>query len=180
MRLFLSFLLIGVLLMISQGALARWLPPPFCPDFGLLLVICLGLRWPTLASGFVLVGLLGFSADLLSGSLMGEQALLRILVFALAFVAGRQFNIRETLPLMGFAASISFLYGVALYLLTLFFIGSSAGEGSGWLLDDFWHSVINSVFVPAVSSFCAWVFLWVVGDESNERGLGMRLGGGAL
>lgn len=180
MRLFLSFLLIGVLLMISQGALARWLPPPFCPDFGLLLVICLGLRWPTLSSGLLLVGFLGFSADLLSGSLMGQQALLRVFVFAIAFIAGRQFNIRETLPLMGFAGSVSFLYGVALYLLTLFFIGSAAGEGSGWLFDDFWHSMANAAFAPVISWLCARVFLWVVGDEANERALQIRVGGGAL
>ena len=180
MRLFLSFLLIGVLLMISQGALARWVTPPFCPDFGLLLVICLGLRWPTFSSGLVLVGLLGFSADLLSGSLMGQQALLRVFVFAIAFIAGRQFNIRESLPLVGFAASVSFLYGLALYLLSLFFIGSTVGEGSGWLFDDFWHSVVNAVFAPAISFLCARVFLWVVGDEANERALHVRLGGGSL
>lgn len=180
MRLFLSFLLMGVLLMISQGALARWLPPPFCPDFGLLVVICLGLRWPNLLSGLILVGLLGFSADLLSGSLMGQQAFLRILVFMLAYIVGRQFNIKGSLPLMGFVAGVSFLYGVALYLLTLFFIGSGVGSGAGWLVDDVWHSLVNAAVAPTIDLLCTRIFLWVLGDEVNERSLGIRLGGGAL
>ena len=180
MRLFLSFLLIGVLLMISQGALARWFPPPFCPDFGLLLVMCLGLRWPNFSTGVLLAGLLGFSADLLSGSLMGQQALLRILVFTASFIAGRQFNIRGPLPLMAFVVTMSFLYGVALYLLSLFFIGAAVGSGAGWLADNVWHSFANAIFAPLVFSLCSRIFVWVIGDEANEHPLKIQMGRGSM
>ena len=180
MRLFFSFLLIGVLLMISQGALARWLPPPFCPDFGLLLVICLGLRWPTFSTGVLLSAVLGFSADLLSGSLMGQQALLQILVFTASFVAGRQFNLRGSVPLMGFVVVMSFLYGVTLYLLSFFFMGAAVGSGEGWLVDNVWHSMTNAIFSPLVLLLCARIFVWVIGEEANERPLRIQTGRGSV
>ena len=169
MRLFFSFLLAGVLLMVLQGALALWLPPPFCPDLGLLVVICLGLRWSTLATGLLLVGCLGFAADLLSGSLMGQHALLRVLTFTGAFVIGRQFNLKGPLPLMLFTAIVSVLYGVGIYLLSRFFVGTMAGQGAGWLIDALWHACSNALVVPVVLALCSKIFVWVVGEDATDR-----------
>lgn len=171
MRLFSSFLLTGVLLMVLQGALALWLPPPFCPDLGLLVVICLALRWPMLASGLLLVGLLGFAADLLSGSLMGQHALLRVLTFTGAFVVGRQFNLKGSLPLMSFTLGVSLLYGVGLYLLSSFFVGNAADQGVGWLIQSFWHACINALVVPIVFALCSKIFVWAMGDDAADRTL---------
>lgn len=171
MRLFFSFLLAGVLLMVLQGALALWLPPPLCPDLGLLVVICLGLRWPTLVTGLLLVGLLGFAADLLSGSLMGQHALLRVLTFTGAFVVGRQFNLQGSLPLMFFTGIVSMLYGVGVYLLSSFFMGAVAGQGAGWLIDSFWHACSNALVVPIIFALCSRIFVWVMGEDVTERAL---------
>ena len=164
--------------MVLQGALALWLPPPFCPDLGLLVVICLGFRWPTLTTGLLLVGLLGFAADLLSGSLMGQQALLRIVTFMGVYVAGRQFNLKGSLPLMVFTGGVSLLYGVAVQALSFFFMGAVAGQGAGWLVDNLWHAGVNALAVPVVSGLCARIFVWVIGEDATERALQMESGRG--
>lgn len=178
MRLFLSFLLIGALLMVMQGALAMWLPPPFCPDLGLLVVICLGLGWPTLTTGLLLVGLLGFGADLLSNSLMGQQALLRIFAFLGAYVASRQFNLQGALPLMVFTAGLSFVYGVALQGLSFFFIGAVSVQGMGWWADNVWHAGVNALVVPLIFALCKRVFVWVIGEDAIDHALKLESGRG--
>lgn len=164
--------------MVMQGALALWLPPPFCPDLGLLVVICLGLSWPTLTTGLLLVGLLGFGADLLSNSLMGQQALLRIITFIGAYVASRQFNLKGSVPLMVFTGGVSLLYGLAVQGLSFFFMGAVAGQGAGWLVDSVWHACINALVVPVVSGLCGRIFVWVIGEDGLERALRMESGRG--
>ncbi|HKK50298.1 MAG TPA: hypothetical protein VKA74_01865, partial [Myxococcota bacterium] len=71
MKSFLAILALGLLALIGQGALARLLPPPWCPDIAWLVVVALGLRWPHFLSGLLLAVLLGYAMDLVSGSLMG-------------------------------------------------------------------------------------------------------------
>ena len=83
-------------------------------------MICIGLRWQGLAPGLALAYLLGSSADVLSGSLMGLHALLSMLTFLSAVFAGRQLNLKGLFPLMAFAASVSLFYGLALYAVSIF------------------------------------------------------------
>ena len=180
MRLFFSFLMLGLLLMIFQSALAQWVSPPWCPDLGLLLVVALALRWPVLTTGLFLVAMLGFAADILSGSLLGQQALLRILAFTGAFVAGQKFNLKGTWPLVIFVFSVTFIYGVTIYLSSLFFGAAVAGQVWGWLIDNFWHACINALFAPAVLSLCSRVFSWVNGQLGTERSLHMQADGGSM
>ena len=51
----LAVLALGLGALMIQGALARALPPPWCPDLAWLVVIGVGLRWPGFVSGFVLL-----------------------------------------------------------------------------------------------------------------------------
>jgi len=69
-------LLIGIAAPVFQGVLNTFVPARFAPDLGFLVVIALGLHWRSTAGGLVLAATLGFAADLLSGSLLGQQALL--------------------------------------------------------------------------------------------------------
>ena len=48
--------MIGLLL---QGALATFVPAFLCPDFALVMVLSIGMRWDGFASGAILAGLLG-------------------------------------------------------------------------------------------------------------------------
>ena len=81
-----TLLLISAFAVMVQGAAAGWMEQRVIPDLGLLIVVALGTRWRSLASGIVLAALIGYLADLLSGSLLGQHALLRMLAFAAARV----------------------------------------------------------------------------------------------
>jgi rod shape-determining protein MreD len=146
-------LTVGMAALIAQGALATVVPPPFCPDLALLAVLVIALRWHGLVLGFLLAALLGFAADLLSGSLMGQHALLRLLAYVGAYFAGGQLNLKGSVPVAIFGASVSLLYGLALVGLTGFFVGDSdvSWRGFGDLLI---HSAVNGVFAP-------WIFALV-------------------
>jgi len=140
---------VGVLALVLQGALATVVPPPWCPDLGLIVVLSIGLRWRSLGSGLVLAALLGFAADLLSGSLVGQHALLRVVAFSSAWLAGRQLNLKGSLPLVVFVMSVSFVYGLAVYAVSTFFVGAVAPT-FGWLVDTFQHALVNGLVAGQV------------------------------
>ena len=71
-----AVLLIGSAALMLQGAVNAFVPVHLTPDLRFLLVVAVGLHWRSAAAGAVVAALLGFVADLLSGSLLGEQALL--------------------------------------------------------------------------------------------------------
>jgi cell shape-determining protein MreD len=115
----------GLLALIVQGALARTLPPPWCPDFAWLVVIGIGLRWPSFLSGLLLATMLGYSMDLLSGSLMGQHALLRIITFLAAALAARQLDLSGGLPGGIFVFVMTMFYGAATVMMLSFFVGAA-------------------------------------------------------
>jgi rod shape-determining protein MreD len=160
----------GVLALVVQGALATIVSPPWCPDLGLLVVLSIGLRWRDLGSGLVLAAALGFAADLLSGSLVGQHALLRVIAFSSAYLAGRQLNLKGSLPLVVFAVSVSFVYGVAVYLVSTFFVGAGA-PSFGWLADGLQHAVVNGVFAVWVFRAVTAVATWSGDPDAPSRTL---------
>jgi rod shape-determining protein MreD len=163
----LALLGFGLVLLWLQGAVATFLPPRACPDLGLLAVLAIGLRWERLASGFALAGLLGFAADVLSGSLLGQHALLRLFVFAGARMASRQLNLRGALPLAVFAFGLSLAYALAAFALTDFFVpGSSASWGE--LATAAPHALLDALFAPLVSAGVERVSL-LAGDDTADR-----------
>jgi rod shape-determining protein MreD len=110
----LAVLACGLAALMVQGALARALPPPWCPDLAWLVVLGIGLRWPGFVSGFVLAAVLGFAMDALSGSLLGQHALLRLVSYLAAAVAARQLDLSGGIPvaLLTFALSLAYGFGV--------------------------------------------------------------------
>jgi rod shape-determining protein MreD len=163
-------LLAGLLALVIQGALATIVSPPWCPDLALLVVLCIGLRWRGLAAGLWLAALLGFAADLLSGSLMGQHALLRVLAFVSAFFASRQLNLKGSLPLVIFSAAVTVGYGIALVAVSTFFVGR-APVSLGGLTDLLVHGSVNGLAVPFVYSFVTRVSIWAGEDDTNSRTL---------
>jgi cell shape-determining protein MreD len=165
----LALVAVGILALGIQGGLATLLPRGYCPDLGLLAVLAIGLQWRGMASGMGIAAVLGYSADLLSGSLLGAHALLRILLFSCAYLARRQLNLRGAAPLAVFAAGMTIFYFLGLLGLTSFF---SAGEGFRWseigaLLTQ---AVANALTAPLV----AWGIdrLWdKLGDDAFRGGL---------
>ncbi len=104
---------LGLAMLIVQVSLGRTLPPPWCPDFAWLVVVGVGLRWPSFVSGLLLAASLGYSMDLLSGSLMGQHALLRILTFLAAALGARQLDLSGGLSVAVFVFAMTIVYGLA-------------------------------------------------------------------
>ena len=123
MKLFAGILGLGTLAAILQGVLGTFLPPRFIPDLGLLLVVALGLSWRGFAGGVALAALLGYLTDLLSGSLLGQHVLLRMLVFVAAWMGSRHLSLLGSLPRVLFVAGLTFANALLMALLTLAFAG---------------------------------------------------------
>jgi hypothetical protein len=82
----LALLALGLLALVLQAAAASVLPPAWVPDLCLLVVMGIGIALRSLPVGIVLAAALGYATDLLSGSLLGEHALLRMAGYGAARV----------------------------------------------------------------------------------------------
>lgn len=160
---------LGLLALIVQAALARALPPPWCPDLGFLVVVGIGSCWRGLTSGLVLVAVLGWVADLYSGSLFGQTALLRLVAFCGALLASRQLNLKGPGPLMLFTAGLTVICGLISQLLSAAFVGA-AGLGFDGLFSLALHALVNALLAPAVVAIVQRVWLWS-SDEAGGRAL---------
>lgn len=119
-----AVLALGLFALIVQGALARAIPPPWCPDLSWLVVLGIGLRWPNFLAGVLLAVTLGYSMDLVSGSLMGQHALLRLVTFLAAALAARQLDLSGGLPIAIIVFGLTIFYGLATVTMLSFFLGS--------------------------------------------------------
>ena len=170
MRRALALVALGLLAVFVQGALATHLRPPWSPDLGLLVVVAFGLHWRGFAGGLCASAALGYVSDVLSGSLFGQHALLRLLAFAGARLASRQLNLRGPLPLAIFAAALTAVYALALLALTSFFTGA-ADWGLGGVVDTLRHALINALGAPVVAAAVERVATWTGEDEAARRPL---------
>ena len=166
----LALLALGLMTLIAQGAITLLISPPYCPDFALLFVIAVGLRWEGLGGGLCIAAFLGYAADLLSGSLFGQHALLRIFTFIAARVSSRQLNLRGSFPLAVFTAGASLAYSLATLVLGSFF-AESVGLSWGWLADSLRHAPINALFAPPVALAVEKSLAWFGEDDAFRRPL---------
>jgi cell shape-determining protein MreD len=139
-----AVLALGFVALIVQGALARMIPPPWCPDLAWLVVIGVGLRWPGFLSGMFLVVPLGYAMDLLSGSLMGQHAFMRLVSYCVAAVASRQLDLSGGLPVAIFVFGMTILYGLGIVATLSFFVGSDA-TGLSVVTSAIGHGIANVV-----------------------------------
>ena len=119
----LAVVALGLLALIVQGALARAVPPPWCPDLAWLVVVGIGLRWPGFVSGFVLSIVLGFAMDAVSGSLDGQHALLRGISYLAAAIAARQLDLSGGIPIALLTFALSVAYGLGVVATRSVFLG---------------------------------------------------------
>jgi len=165
----LGLLVVGTLAAMLQGAVAGFIPARFCPDLGFLIAVAIGLCWRSTAGGLVVAASLGFVADLLSGSLLGQHALLRVLAFGAARLPSRNLNLRGPLPQALFVAGLTAANAVAVGALTAFF-SPGAGFGIAALGDLPAHACVNAVFAPFVTR-ATEALLGRLGDEEAGRRL---------
>ncbi len=170
-----ALLLLGLLALIVQGVVAPVMPTHLVPDLGLLVVLSIGLCWRPAVGGLLIAGALGYATDVLSGSLLGEHALLRVAVFGLARLANRQINLNGALPLIIFAAGVSIANGMALAGLTVLF-GDQAQHGSFWLSGLGRHAIANAVCAPLIFALVERSVAFLSGEDSARNVVRLALG----
>jgi len=168
-----ALLAIGALAPMIQGAIGAFIPLQYCPDLGLLLVVGLGLCWRSTAGGVVLSATLGFVADLLSGSLLGQHMLLRIFAFGAARACSRQLNLRGVIPRATFVAALSAASGLGTGALTAFF-GVGPGVDAQLLRELLPHALINGAFAPLGVWLVERISNWLSEAEAGQQLLQLR------
>ncbi len=156
---------LGLLVPIFQGAVAPFLPRGVCPDLGLLLVIALGVGLRSAAGGVALAAWIGFVSDLLSGSLFGQHALLRILAFGAARLTGGHMNLQGAFTRMALAAGLTVASAFGMVGLSAFFAGSAPVPPGGELL---WHTGVNALIAPFVLGLVGRLITKLDGDDGRR------------
>jgi rod shape-determining protein MreD len=154
--------------LVLQGALATELPARFLPDLAFLLVVALGLVWRSTVGGVCVSAAIGFATDLLSGSLLGQHALLRLAAHGAARVGSRQLNLRGALPQAVFAAFLTAASAVALALLTSFFSPGTA-VGIAALRELLPQVAVNALCAPFVVAFATRAVAWLGDEDAGQR-----------
>ena len=177
MTAFLAVLFLGLALTIVQGAIPFVIPPPWCPDLGMLVVIAVGLYWRHWYSGLLLAVTLGFFADVLSGSLLGTHALVSLAIFVVAWLSSRQLNLRSPVALSIFAVLASLFDVFATLALTSFFVSVSLSVVGLWA-EGWIHAAVNALLAVPVASLVAAVISRVDGETGSRQGLLLEREGG--
>lgn len=157
---------LGMLAPMIQGVAGSFVPSRFCPDLSMLWVVGLGLYWRSTGGGAVISTVLGFIVDLLSGSLFGQHALLRLAAFGAARVSSRQLNLRGTLPLMTFVAVFSVANAIGSSLLTIFFASGHAVDMT-IVMHLIPHTIVNAIFAVPVIRLVGGISSWL--DDSARQ-----------
>ena len=180
MKTFFALLGVGLLALILQGAIARTISPPWCPDLAWLVVVAAGLRWPSVLAGVCLAVILGYSMDLVSGSLMGQHALMRLLTFLAAAVVSRQLDLSGSVAVSILVFGMTMFYGIAMVGVLTFFVGAE-GIGLPVLADAFCHALANVVAMGPVLSLVERLLIRLSDEEIGRRApLTMGLHRGSL
>jgi len=159
----------GIAAIVAQGVVNIFVPARFTPDLSLLVVVGVGLHWATASGGVAIATLLGFAADLLSGSLLGEHALLRLLEFGAARFASRHLNLRGPLPQAVFVVVLTVANAFGVGLLNSFFT-SRGGIDAVMLRYVVPHAFANALFAPLLSRAVERLINFF-GDEEGGRRL---------
>jgi rod shape-determining protein MreD len=153
-----------------QGALVPFLPPAVRPDLALLVVFALTLSWRNTATGLVLAAICGYVVDLFSGGLLGQHALMSVLVFAASRVLSVRVSMIGAIPQMIFAGALTAAHAFGMAALTTFFT-PGAGFGLLRLGTLVPHIAANAILAPLVASLVSVVVSWVGGEQDGRRPL---------
>jgi rod shape-determining protein MreD len=157
---------VGIAALVVQGALAALLPPALVPDLGLLVTVIAAVEAPAILA-LALAALLGYGTDYLSGTLLGEAALLRVLTFATTRFVSAQFHLERPLPLAGLCVAVAFVEPLGTAALSSLFAGASP---FGWeaLPTIACRAAIAGALAPVVQPIVSGALLGL-GDGDPRR-----------
>ncbi|MEN8184482.1 MAG: rod shape-determining protein MreD [Myxococcota bacterium] len=162
-----SLLVLGAAALLLQGSLALYVPRAFVPDFAFLVVVTVGLHLPGV-QGLLVAAALGYTADLLSGALPGEHALLWAGVWALTGFVNRRLDLRRVPPLLVAVLAFTGVETLGFALLN----GGLAGRPTvdvHLLSTAAWQMLVNTLAAPLVWGLTSAVLALVSPDEVGRR-----------
>lgn len=164
----LGLLAAGWAALLVQSVAARAVPAGLCPELGLLFVVGLGLcvRAP---GGLLLAGAVGYAADLLSGSLFGQQALLFVIAFGVTRAATRHLNFRGVATQAIFVAILSTAHAFGLAGLAWLF-GLQPVVDAELVRAVLQHAFVNAAFAPWIGAGVGRLAA-ALSEEEARRGL---------
>jgi len=151
MRAVLGLAAAGLFALVLRGALAGVLPPRLQPDLVLIVVVALGLELPG-AVGLLVAAGLGCLADVLTGALLGQHALLFMMASAVTRLAGAQLDLRRAMTGAFLVAGLSLSLGVGSAALSGLFAGGVVWPAAGRLLAQAGvDGLVAPLLLPALS-----------------------------
>jgi len=165
MRPTLALLALGLLAALVQGGLAHLVPARAVPDLSLLLTLAAALALGT-GSGLIVAAGVGLGADMVSGTLLGQLACLRLLELVATRAIAGQLDLRRGLPLVVFAFAMVWIDGMGQAALSWLFLGEFPVQ-PGELLTLGVRAAVTAPFAPIVGGVVRRVVEWL--DESEAR-----------
>ena len=158
---------VGVASLVVQGALAALLPPALVPDLSLLVTVIAAVEAPPLLALALAAGL-GYGTDYLSGTLLGEAALLRILAFATTRFVSAQFHLERPLPLAGLCLAVALIEPLGTAALSSLFAGASP---FGWeaLPTLACRALIAALLAPFMQGIVSAALLGLTETDTRRR-----------
>ena len=161
----------GLLGLMAQSVAALVVPARFLPDVGMLLVVAVALsvRSPVIGVFFSVV--LGYTTDLLSGTLLGQNVLLCLGAYGAARLLSARLNLHGSLPLALFVLTLSVIHAGALWALASFFQPGIVVVPD-LLRDLLPHALVNALLAPGVTALVAAIVRRL---EDDDTGRSLRL-----
>lgn len=159
----LTLLVLACALLVFQGAVSAVIPPYLCPDFALLIIVGLAFRLPSV-QGLWFAAFLGYLADNLSGTLLGEHAILFTAMFLFMRVLNRQTDLSGGFRQCLVVGFLTLLQALGLIWMTYFFREQSllpmALDGGLWM-----QVLVNAIVAPF---FLSWFVKFAHDRDSNS------------
>lgn len=165
MRPTLALLALGWLAVLVQGGLSHLLPAHGVPDLSLLLTLAAALVLGA-APGMIVAAGVGLGADMVSGTLLGQLACLRLLELVLTRGIAGQLDLRRGLPLAVFAFALVWLDGLGQAGLSWLFLGGFPFQ-PGELVTLGIRAALTAPFAPFVGAIVRRICERL--DESEAR-----------
>jgi hypothetical protein len=145
-----ALLTLGWLAVVVQGGLAHLLPGYWVPDLALLITLSAALVLGPI-TGLAVAAALGLGADMVSGTLLGQLACLRLVEVGFTRVVAGQLDLRRGLPLAIFAFAMVVLDAAGQAALSRLFLGSFPFQPEELAALGI-HAAVTAPFAPSVGS----------------------------
>jgi rod shape-determining protein MreD len=158
---------LGLAGLLAQGAGATLAPAYALPDFALLMAIAVAVVAGG-PQGLLVAALVGYAADLLSRSLLGQHAALAAMAYAVTLVVTLQLDLLRPTARLAFVALLSLAWDLGHVGISRLFSGS-AGLDAEFARAAAIHAAVNALASLVVLGLVRSVAARLAGDDEAPR-----------